>query len=104
MKRTDRERLPIARDYCLDSSEYITMLNNNVEIDIQDFPLEELPDVLKKFVDGYDEVEPLWDYLLTDIGHIVENNISTVLVRFPSNPGEYTYRLCEIADEEEEYE
>ena len=102
MKRTERERPPIARDYCLDASEYITMLNNNVEIDIQDFPIEDLPDVLKEYVNGYDETEPLWDYLLTDIGHIVENNISTVLVRFPSDPGEYTYRLCEIADEEYE--
>ena len=43
----------------------------------------------------------LWNYPLTEIDHIIENNMDVVLVRFPEMYGGYEYRFCEIPKEEE---
>lgn len=52
---------------------------------------------LKKFEKILEEYEVnLWNYPLTEIDHIIENNIDVILVRFPEFYGGYEYRFCEI--------
>jgi hypothetical protein len=38
----------------------------------------------------------LWNYPLTEIEHIIENDMKVVLVRFPDEYGGYEYRFCEM--------
>ena len=42
----------------------------------------------------------LWNYPLTEIEHIIENEINVVLVRFPDEYDGYDYRFCEVPEEE----
>lgn len=41
-----------------------------------------------------------WNYPLTEIEHILENNIDVILVQFPKGNGTYEYRLCEVKKED----
>lgn len=41
-----------------------------------------------------------WNYPLTEIEHILENNIDVILVQFPKGNGAYEYRLCEVKKED----
>jgi len=39
-----------------------------------------------------------WDYPLEEYGHLVENNLKCVPVRFSELYGGYNYRWCEIPE------
>lgn len=74
----------IASNHCLDSDEYVELIT---EYRPTNKPtLEELK---KMQLDK-------WNYPLTEVEHIVENQIPVVLVRFPEMYGGYEYRFCEI--------
>ena len=72
---------------CYESFEYINMIYDN-EDSWCSFPLSDLPKYLGDL--------ELWDYPITEIDHILENDIDVVLVRFPELYGGYEYRFCEI--------
>lgn len=74
-------------DICYESNEYINMIYDS-EDNWYSFPLSDLPKYLGEF--------ELWDYPITEIDHILENDIDVVLVRFPELYGGYEYRFCEI--------
>ena len=76
-------------DICYESYEYINMICDS-EYNWHSFPLSDLPKYLGEF--------ELWDYPITEIDHILENDIDVVLVRFPELCDEYgyEYRFCEI--------
>lgn len=86
----------IKDDNCWDSADFL-------EIYVGYRPCEDVE--LEKFEEILKENEVcLWNYPLTEIDHIIENNIDVVLVRFPEMYGGYEYRFCEISDEYEENE
>lgn len=78
----------IKDDTCLDSMEYVELVTGDEPVD--NISLEELEEM---------ELD-LWNYPLTEIEHIIENNLNVVLVRFPEMYGGYDYRFCEVPDEE----
>lgn len=76
----------IKNNECIDSDEYVALITGK-------FPgkaptLKEVEEM---------ELEK-WNYPLTEIDHIMENEIPVILVRFPSPDGGYDYRFCEIDD------
>lgn len=74
----------IRSDKCYDSDEYLEMTTGN----------------LPAYKPSLDEVEAMhldyWNYPLTEIDHIIENELKVVLVRFPECYGGYEYRFCEV--------
>lgn len=74
----------IASNHCLDSDEYVKLITEYRPTN--KLTLEELE---KMQLDK-------WNYPLTEVEHIVENQIPVVLVRFPEMYGGYEYRFCEI--------
>lgn len=74
----------IKNDECINSDEYLALITGR-------FPDKE--PTLKEL----EEMElDKWNYPLTEIDHIMENEIPVVLVRFPSVNGWYDYRFCEV--------
>lgn len=78
----------IKEDVCLNSADYLNLVTDR-EI-TENLTLEQL-EKLKLDV---------WNYPLTEIEHIIENQIQVVLVRFPKKDGDYEYRFCELFSEE----
>ena len=74
----------IISDYCYDSSDYVEMITGNLPI--ENPTLNELENM---------QIDK-WNYPLTEINHIIENDLKVVLVRFPEIYGGYEYRFCEI--------
>lgn len=74
----------IKNNECIDSSEYVALITGK-------FPSKE--PTLKEVEEM--ELEK-WNYPLTEIDHIMENEIPVILVRFPSPDGGYDYRFCEV--------
>ena len=74
----------IKNNECIDSSEYVALITGK-------FPGKEptLKEVEEMELDK-------WNYPLTEIDHIMENEIPVILVRFPSPDGGYDYRFCEV--------
>lgn len=71
---------------CYNSSDYLEIITG--EKSIKDVSLAEL-----------EEMElGLWNYPLTEIDHIIENDLKVVLVRFPEMYGGYEYRFCEVQE------
>lgn len=77
---------------CWDSAEYVEEVTGCRPY--KNITLKELEDLFKE------EEICLWNYPLTEIEHIIENELKVVLVRFPEDIGEYEYRFCEIHDVE----
>lgn len=76
--------MSIKYDGCYDSDEYIEILTGNKP-------------VIKPTLDELEKLElEYWNYPLTEIDHIIENDIDVVLVRFPNLYGGYDYRFCEV--------
>lgn len=76
----------IKNNECIDSDEYVALITGK-------FPDKE--PTLKEI----EEMElDKWNYPLTEIDHIMENEIPVILVRFPSPDGGYDYRFCETDD------
>lgn len=74
----------IKNNECMDSDEYVALITGK-------FPDKE--PTLKQV----EEMElDKWNYPLTEIDHIIENEIPVILVRFPSPDGGYDYRFCEV--------
>lgn len=74
----------IKNNECIDSDEYVALITGK-------FPDKE--PTLKEL----EEMElDKWNYPLTEIDHIMENEIPVILVRFPSPDGGYDYRFCEV--------
>lgn len=74
----------IKNNECIDSDEYVALITGK-------FPDKE--PTLKEI----EEMElDKWNYPLTEIDHIMENEIPVILVRFPSPDGGYDYRFCEV--------
>ena len=82
----------IKDDKCWDSADFLE--------EYADYrPCEDVE--LEKFEEILEENDVcLWNYPLTEIDHIIENNIDVVLVRFPEMYGGYEYRFCEIPKED----
>lgn len=80
----------IVDNICYDSADYVEMVTESRPV--EDVTLEDLEEM---------ELE-LWNYPLTEIDHIIENDLKVVLVRFPELYGGYEYRFCEIQSDEEE--
>lgn len=78
----------IIENTCLDSTEYVELVTGCEPVD--EISLEELEEMELDF----------WNYPLTEIEHIIENNLNVVLVRFPEMYGGYEYRFCEVPDED----
>lgn len=76
----------IKNNECIDSDEYVALITGK-------FPDKE--PTLKEVEEM--ELEK-WNYPLTEIDHIMENEIPVILVRFPSPDGGYDYRFCETDD------
>lgn len=76
----------IKNNECIDSDEYVALITGK-------FPCKE--PTLKEVEEM--ELEK-WNYPLTEIDHIMENEIPVILVRFPSPDGGYDYRFCETDD------
>ena len=81
----------IMSDVCYDSADYIEEVTGYRPY--EDVTLEECEKILKE------REVCLWNYPLTEIDHIIENNINVILVRFPENYGGYDYRFCEVSKE-----
>ena len=77
---------------CWDSADYIEEITCYKPT--KNLTLEEWEDFKNKYSDIY------WNYPLTEIDHIIENEINVVLVRFPNEQGGYDYRFCEIPKED----
>lgn len=77
----------ILNDRCLDSKEYLKEITGFSFC--EEISLEKCEKILEE------RNMCLWNYPLTEIEHIIENDIDVVLVRFPKINGEYEYRLCE---------
>ena len=79
-------------DECLESFEYINMVAETEE-EKEAFSSMELSDKLEKYLPG----ESLFDYALSELGDLCEEDINLVLVRFKTEvPGIWEYRLCEV--------
>ena len=79
-------------DECLESFEYINMVAETEE-EKEAFSSMELSDKLEKYLPG----ESLFDYPLSELGDLCEEDINLVLVRFKTEvPGIWEYRLCEV--------
>ena len=77
---------------CWDSAEYVEEVTGYRPP--ANITLKELEDLFKE------EEVCLWNYPLTEIEHIIENELEVVLVRFPEYTGGYEYRFCEISNED----
>ena len=86
----------IKDDCCWSSADYLEKYTGYRPCD--DISLVEFEKVLEE-----NEV-CLWNYPLTEIEYLLENNINVILVRFPDMNGEYEYRFCEIPTEDEKKE
>lgn len=82
----------IMSDVCYDSADYIEVVAGYRPC--EDVTLEECGRILEE------REVCLWNYPLTEIDHIIENDINVILVRFPEDDGNgYDYRFCEIPKE-----
>ena len=85
----------IKENECFDSKVFLKMY---VDYDsCGEVTLEEFEEILEE------NKICLWNYPLTEIDHIIENDIDVVLVRFPEmDASGYEYRFCEIPKDDEE--
>lgn len=82
----------ILYDECFDSADYIEEVTGCRPF--TNVSLEECENILQE------KDICLWNYPLTEIEHILENDIDVILVKFPYFYGGYEYRLCEVQKEE----
>lgn len=87
----------------LDIQEYLELIVNQMEenygeIDLPSYSeietLEEFENFLQELYETNDI--SIWNYPINEVKHIIENELSVVLVRFEELYGGYEYRWCEI--------
>ena len=84
----------IKDDYCWDSADFLEEYADYRPCD-DVVTIDEFEEILEE-----NEI-CLWNYPLTEIDHIIENNIDVVLVRFTDDYDGYEYRFCEIPKEDD---